>query len=100
MNELLWLISDLKLSDDAIVVEHCDSYDENGLCYDIVLRDCLGLDADGCEVEREYDEPELVNEFLTMAYRAACVWNYNENGGKNLYYDGFYITIRFSSEIY
>ena len=94
------MIDDLKLSDDAIVVEHCDIYDENGLRYDIVLRDCLGLDADGCEIEREYDDPELVSEFLSMAYRTACVWDYGENGGKNLYYDGFYITIHFSSEIY
>lgn len=100
MDELLWLIKDLESSEDAIVTESNDSYDENGTRYIVLLRDSFGYDKDGNDMEREYEEPELISEFLTIAYGTTCVWNYDIDGGKNLYYDGFYITLRFSSEVY
>lgn len=64
------------------------SYIDYGNTIDVTLEDFAGFDQEWDEVYRDYDNPEAVDDFLTMLEKDSR--SYNNNGLYETYsFDGF-----------
>lgn len=79
-----------KLGDDVTVYA-----DEEKEMIDVTFEDFEGFDDDWCEIEREYDNPEAVENFLEML-EAECI-SKEDDFYKKYFFDGFYVEIGYSS---
>ena len=69
------------LGEDVTYLEH------KGVLY-VTLEDFAGFDEDWNEVDRDYDNPEAVDDFLTMLEEASR--SYDNDGYYEIYsFDGF-----------
>lgn len=49
-------------------------WDEEDYCLDVTLEDFGGFDENWCEIDREYDNPEMVDAFLKMLKAECTSW--------------------------
>lgn len=92
---ILEMMKELEECDDILVIEY-EKKDNNGKLYRITLEDFGGFDENWEEINREYTNPELVDELL-KALEAQAAIKAIKDFYDEYFFDDYYIKLGYAS---